>query len=57
MLQVSGGPDTLTVVERLDLFCSYYSVPFPISRLLGMAGLEGVSRRRYGRLSVGQKQW
>ena len=56
MLQVSGVPDTLTVVEHLELFRSYYPAPLPASRLLGMAGLEEVSGRRYGRLSVGQKQ-
>ena len=56
MLQVSGVPDTLTVAEHLELFCSYYPAPLPVSRLLAMAGLEELGARRYGRLSGGQKQ-
>ena len=56
MLQVSGVADTLTVAEHLELFGSYYPAPLPVSRLLAMAGLEELSKRRYGRLSGGQKQ-
>ena len=56
MLQVSGLPDTLTVAENLELFCSYYPAPLPVSRLLAMAGLDELAARRYGRLSGGQKQ-
>ena len=56
MLQVSGVPDTLTVSEHLELFCSYYPAPLPVSRLLAMAGLEDLGPRRFGRLSGGQKQ-
>ena len=56
MLQVSGVADTLTVVEHLELFCSYYPAPLPVSRLLAMAGLDDLGERRYGRLSGGQKQ-
>ena len=56
MLQVSGVPDTLTIAEHLELFCSYYPAPLPVSRLLAMAGLEDLGARRFGRLSGGQKQ-
>ena len=56
MLQVSGVPDTLTVSEHLELFCSYYPAPLLVSQLLAMAGLEDVRARRFGRLSGGQKQ-
>ena len=56
MLQASGVPDTLTVAEHLELFCSYYPAPLPVSRLLAMAGLEDLGARRFGRLSGGQKQ-
>ena len=56
MLQSSGVPNTLTVAEHLELFCSYYPAPLPVSRLLAMAGLEEVGGRRFQRLSGGQKQ-
>lgn len=56
MLQVSGVPDTLTIAEHLELFCSYYPAPLPVSWLLAMAGLEDLGARRFGRLSGGQKQ-
>ena len=56
MLQASGVPNTLTVIEHLELFCSYYPTPLPVPRLLAMAGLEDVGARRFQRLSGGQKQ-
>ncbi len=56
MLQISGVPNTLTVGEHIDLFRAYYPAPASASRLLGMAGLEGLERRRFGKLSGGQKQ-
>jgi len=56
MLQVSKVPETLTVREHLTLFSSYYATPLPLTTLLGLAGLDDVADRRYGRLSGGQQQ-
>ena len=56
MLQTSVVAGTLTVVEHLELFSSYYPAPLPVARLLAMAGLEDVAARRFDRLSGGQKQ-
>lgn len=56
MLQISGVPPTLKVREHLELASSYYSRPMPLPELLALAGLEGLSERRFGQLSGGQKQ-
>lgn len=56
MLQVGGVPATLRVAEHLDLFRSYYPDPLPASRVIRLAGLEGLERRTVGRLSGGQQQ-
>lgn len=56
MLQVGGVPGTMKVREHIDLFCSYYPNPLPISEVVEMAGLQGIEDRQFGELSGGQKQ-
>jgi ABC-2 type transport system ATP-binding protein len=56
MLQVASVPETLTVREHLEVFRSYYPRPLPVGRLLAIAGLEGLERRKYGHLSGGQQR-
>jgi ABC-2 type transport system ATP-binding protein len=56
MLQVSGVPATLTVVEHVRLFRSYYPHPLPLDETIEIAGLRGLEKRLYGQLSGGQKQ-
>jgi ABC-2 type transport system ATP-binding protein len=56
MLQESGVPDTLHVVELVDLFRSYYPHPMPAQRAIEMAGLEEQARTQAQKLSGGQRQ-
>lgn len=56
MLQVGRVPETLRVHEHIDLFSSYYPKPLPLVEVLAIAGLENVSRRKFGDLSGGQRQ-
>lgn len=56
MLQISGIPTSLTVLEHLRLFRTYYPSPLPISSLITCAKLHGLERRLFGSLSSGQQQ-
>ena len=56
LLQVARVPHTLTVVEHVRLFSSYYPAPLAIDRTVAIAGLGGLEHRRYGQLSGGQQQ-
>ena len=56
MLQVSGVPATLSVLEHIKLFRNYYPHPLPIEEIIGKARLEGLENRRYGTLSGGEQQ-
>ncbi len=56
MLQVSRLPEVITVREHLELFASYYPKPLAVDEVLVLAGLTGLSERRYGKLSGGQQQ-
>lgn len=56
MLQVAKAPETLQVREHLELFASYYPAPLAVARLVEIAGLAGLERRRFGDLSGGQQQ-
>src|ERR1700719_4595548 len=56
MLQVGRVPETLRVREHIDLFSSYYQNPMPAPAVLGAAGLQNLSERKFGDLSGGQRQ-
>ena len=56
MLQTSKVPETLRVAEHLELFSSYYPRRIPIPELSSLAGLAGLERRAYGKLSAGQQR-
>lgn len=56
MLQVGRVPETLRVREHIDLFSTYYQRHLPTAEVLAAAGLEKLSERKFGDLSVGQKQ-
>ncbi|MET0893950.1 MAG: ABC transporter ATP-binding protein [Pseudoxanthomonas sp.] len=56
MLQSTTLPDTLEVGELLAMSRGYYAQPFSVADCVAMAGLDGLLRRRYGRLSGGQQR-
>jgi ABC-2 type transport system ATP-binding protein len=56
MLQIGKVPETLRVVEHIELFSSYYPNPLPRAEVVKIAGLKGLERRLFGELSGGQKQ-
>ena len=56
MLQSAGIPDTLQVGELLALTRSYYAKPRSVADCVAMAGLDGLLKRRYGKLSGGQQR-
>jgi len=56
MLQSAGIPERLEVGELLALVRSGYPHPRSIADCMEMAGLQGLLRRRYGRLSGGQQR-
>jgi ABC-2 type transport system ATP-binding protein len=58
MLQVgvSGVPGQLSVREHIDLFCSYYPNALPVDEVIAIAALSGIDRKRFSKLSGGEKQ-
>jgi ABC-2 type transport system ATP-binding protein len=56
MLQAAGIQETLKVSELLDLTRSYYPDPRSVADCIAMAGLGGLTHRRYGALSGGQQR-
>lgn len=56
MMQISSVPETLRVGEHIELFSSYYPAPLAHDEVLHIAGLEGLDRRPYGKLSAGQQR-
>ena len=56
MLQESGVPTTLTVLELVQLFSSYYPHPMAPERAIALAGLEDQAKQSSGKLSGGQRQ-
>ena len=56
MLQTAGVPETLTTGELIALFRSYYPQPRTVADIVGLAGVNDLLGRRYGRLSGGQQR-
>jgi ABC-2 type transport system ATP-binding protein len=56
MLQEANLPSALRVGELIRLTSSYYPAPRPFREIARLAGLEDLLRRRYGKLSGGQKR-
>jgi ABC-2 type transport system ATP-binding protein len=56
MLQTARVPETLRVAEHIHLFSSYYPDPLPAAEVIHTAGLGGLERRAYGKLSGGQQR-
>lgn len=56
MLQISGVPQTLTVSEHINSFRSYYSRPLGLAEVIQLSQLDGLEKKKYSVLSVGQKQ-
>lgn len=56
MLQIGAVPEALTVSEHLELAAAWYGDPRPIAEVVRLAGLEGLEKRRTGRLSGGQQR-
>ncbi len=56
MLQQGGFYPTITPLEALCLFASFYDKPANPVSLLRLVGLEDAAKTRYRRLSGGQKQ-
>jgi ABC-2 type transport system ATP-binding protein len=58
MLQVgvAGVPEHLSVLEHINLFRGYYPNPMSQEEVIAAAGLRGLERRRFGKLSGGEQQ-
>jgi len=56
MLQDVELPKELQVRELVRLAASYYDSPMSVDEALRRAGIEALARRRYGKLSGGQKR-
>lgn len=56
LLQSTGLPRALRVVEVLNLFRSFHSAPFSGSALLELTGLEAKARHWVASLSAGERQ-
>lgn len=56
MLQSAALPDSSTVAELLDAARACYPAPMAWADGIRLAGLDGLERRRYGKLSGGQQR-
>lgn len=56
MMQDVELPKELEVRELVALAASYYENPLDVDEVLRRAGIESLARRRYGKLSGGQKR-
>ena len=56
MLQTSGVPETLLVIELITLFRSYYPQPRSVADIVALSGVGDLLQRRYGKLSGGQQR-
>lgn len=56
MLQIGSLPANLTVIEKLNLFASYYKSPMPVSKALRLSDLNTHENVAFSELSGGLKQ-
>jgi ABC-type multidrug transport system ATPase subunit/peptidoglycan/LPS O-acetylase OafA/YrhL len=56
MMQEVGLSPNLCVRELIDLTASYYPEPLSVDATLALTRTEPLARRRYGKLSAGQKR-
>lgn len=56
MMQLGSLAANLTVHEQLDLFCSYYHNGFQVSEIISKFNLTDIAKKRFGKLSGGQRQ-
>ena len=56
MVQVGAVPQTLRVREHLELAAAWYGNPLPLPEIVRQAGLEGLEKRLFGKLSGGQQR-
>ncbi|GMU65014.1 MAG: hypothetical protein AMXMBFR36_12880 [Acidobacteriota bacterium] len=56
MMQEVALAPTLTAREHVTLAASYYRDPLPVDQVLELTGTAELARRRYGKLSAGQKR-
>jgi ABC-2 type transport system ATP-binding protein len=56
MLQSASVPETLRVMEHIDLFSTYYPRPLKLADTLARAGLERLEKRFYRDLSGGEQR-
>jgi ABC-2 type transport system ATP-binding protein len=56
ILQDSDLPESLTVKEHIQLFASYYPMPFSVNQTIEMCDLGSFAHKRYKKLSGGQKR-
>lgn len=56
MLQTAALPEANTVSELLEPACAAYPDALPLDECLRIAGLDGIAKRRYGKLSGGQQR-
>lgn len=56
MLQSAALPDTSTIKELLEATRAYYPAPLSYAECESLAGLQGLGKRQYGKLSGGQQR-
>lgn len=56
MLQSAALPDTSTIKELLEATRAYYPAPLAYAECESLAGLQGLGKRQYGKLSGGQQR-
>jgi len=56
ILQDTDLPDTLTVIEHITLFASYYPNPIKVEEAIDLCDLSSFANKRYKQLSGGQKR-
>ncbi|CAM5569680.1 multidrug ABC transporter ATP-binding protein [Streptomyces avidinii] len=56
MLQTGGLMEDVTVRELVSLTCALHPRPYPVERVLGLAGISDIAGRMVNKLSGGQEQ-